>query len=113
MRNNSFLILEFIENINKQLIEIKLTSREAETINKVTDLMEYVKIYYDKSDSARENLALCIENSMKQARHNNSEMDAMLYIVHKDLINSRISVEKARELYEQYLKVELYEKNKF
>lgn len=110
MRNKSFLDHEFIENINKQLMEIKLDSKEIETINKVQVLMEYVKNYYDKVDSDRELLAKSIENSMRQARHNNSDMETILYIIHGDLINSRISVEKARDLYGQYLNVELFDK---
>lgn len=110
MRNNSFLACEFIEDINKQLIEIKLNSRETETINKVQVLMEYVKGYYDKIDSDRGSLIKSIETSMKQARQNNSDMETVLYIIHGDLVNSRISVEKARELYEQYLNMELFDK---
>lgn len=114
MRTNSFLTREFLENISKELLEIKLNSREIETINKVEALMEHVKVFRDKIDgeSNREILARSIENSMKQARHNNSDMEAILYIIHGDLINSRISTEKAKELYEQYLNVELFDKNK-
>ena len=47
MKNNSLLTREFIEHINRQLKEIKLNSREVETINKVDILIEYTRNYFD------------------------------------------------------------------
>jgi len=110
MENNSFLTSKLIENINKQLIEIKRNSKETQTLDGIQCLMDYLKNYYVASPGDKETLAENIENSMKEARRNNSDMETVLYIIHGDLINSRISLEKATLLYQQYLNISIFNK---
>ena len=110
MEKDVFLIYEFIENIKIRLNEIIYNSNEKDTIAKAKDIIAYINDYTEGIKNDRETLAKCIENTMKQPKYKHSELEGILYIIHGDLINSRISVEKARELYEQYLSIELFEK---
>jgi len=110
MRNDTILASKFIENINKQLIEIKKNTKDTQTVDGIQCLMDYIKNYAVTSPSEKETLAENIEKSMKEARRNNSDMETVLYIIHGDLINSRISLEKATLLYQQYLNIAIFNK---
>ncbi len=109
MKNNVDLVNEFIETIKAKTNEIMKNSKEKDTIIRAKEMIDYINQWNDSIENDRTFLAKNIENSMKEAKNRNSEMESILYIIHGDLINSRISVEKARELYEQYLNLELFE----
>lgn len=97
---------EYIDRLLYKLMELQMLSndmKQKDNIGLIIDFVEKVIVQEHKESLNLEDL---IYDKMIEARGVNDQLNARLYMLYQDLVNNKISREKAKDLLELYLHME-------
>lgn len=101
--------------INKNLLTkirsraqtIKLLAKDKDLIKEAEEILDLIN---KESSKNTESLIERIEQKMRETKNSNPELNANLYIIHRNLVRNKISEQDALVLFEMYLSSEPFEK---
>lgn len=103
---------EFIQNIETQINDIVHICQDKEINKKLNKLLKYINDNTSTASYDAEKLASLIKIRMKETRNTDPDLETRYYMLHQDLINGRITIGQAEELYRRYVVLQKYEEKR-
>lgn len=104
---------DFINNVKVTLRFIEKSTTDKRIVDKVRELVKYVDNYIHQDEISVDSLKHKIAYAMREAKGKNPDLESRLYILKQDVINNRVTFERASELFNEYMRLESYERNSF
>lgn len=113
MEDDFLVTEEFLNNIEIKINEAISMSKDKFVNDKLNELLKYVKRNTMMTSYDKDNLAKLINIRMKEVRSTDRDLESRYYMLYQDLVNDRISLEKAEDLYRVYVNLQEYEKRRY
>lgn len=106
--NSKNASLKLIEKIHYRLKEIETLCADYETKEKLCGLLNYIE---DELTSDKKAFAELIYEKVKETKGSYSELNTRYYLLYRNLVENKISIQEARNAYEIYEKELVIRKN--
>lgn len=110
MSDDILVSKQFIENILSKINEIVKISNSTSVNEKLIEIKDYIQGNMTIIEHDSEELANLIKIKMKEIKNIDPDLETRYYMLHQDLVNNRITQEKAQDLYKVYSKLQEFEK---
>jgi hypothetical protein len=98
--NSASLTLKFIEKIKIQLKEIEELNSASEMRNRIKILLKCID---DETVGDKSTFLEIIYCKLKDTKGNNPQLNTSLYLLYRNLVDDRISIQEAQKLFNMYI----------
>ncbi|GLC30857.1 hypothetical protein [Clostridium omnivorum] len=99
--NSEVFAIQILEKVQLQLKEIEIISTDYRIKEKIHKLLDYIDL---ETSNTKAEFAEMIHLKVKETKPLHPELSTYLYLLYRNLMQGKISLQEAQGLYEMYMK---------
>lgn len=100
-KNSEVFAIQILEKVQLQLKEIEILSTDYRVKEKVHKLLDYIE---SETSNRKADFAEVIHLKCKETKALYPELSTYLYLLYRNLMQGKVSLQEAQVLYEMYMK---------
>lgn len=99
--NSEVFAVQILEKVQLQLKEIEILSTDYRIKEKIHKLLDFIEL---ETSNTKAEFAEIVHSKVKETKALYPELSTYLYLLYRNLMQGKISLQEAQSLYEMYMK---------